>query len=193
MKIRGEIWRQRLWVWVPALLFFLANLGAFAVYTVGYRGRIEALQDTLDRQEQTLKGLATEQRDSQVMLNRVHTNEQQVAQLYAERLSTRSRRLTGATAEVKDLAAKSGLVPRAFSYPEEKIQEFGLIRRSFVFTVQGTYVELRKFIHLLEASHSFLTLDEVVLNSASDSQELNISLKLSTLFARDAEDEGDEP
>jgi Tfp pilus assembly protein PilO len=192
VKIRGEIWRQRLWVWVPALLFFLANLGAFAVYTVGYRGRIEALQETLDGQEEKLKDLAKAQREDQTMLNRVHTNEQQVAQLYAERLSTRSRRLTGVTAEVKELAAKSGLIPRAFSYPEEKIQEFGLIRRSFVFTVQGTYVELRKFINLLEASHSFLTLDEVTLNSTSDNQELNISLKLSTLFARDADDEGED-
>lgn len=192
MKIRGEIWRQRLWVWVPALLFFLANVGAFAVYTVGYRGRIEALQDTLDGQEQTLKSLAAQQRDAQAMLTRVRTNEQQVEQLYAERLSTRSRRLTGVTAEVKELAAQSGLIPRAFSYPEEKIQEFGLVRRSFVFTVQGTYAELRKFINLLEASRSFLTLDEVVLNS-TESQELNISLKLSTLFARDVEDEGDEP
>lgn len=185
MRFRGEIWRQRLWVWVPALLFFLANAGAFAVYTVGYRGRIDALQDELDSQEGTLKKLAADQRGAQAMLNRVRTNEQQVEQLYAERLSTRSRRLTGVTAEVKDLARRAGLVPRSYSYPEDEIQEFGLIRRSYVFSVQGTYAELRKFINLIEVSRSFLSIDEVTVNSNDSGAELNISLKLSTLFARD--------
>ena len=28
MRSREEIWRLRLWVWVPALLFFLANATA---------------------------------------------------------------------------------------------------------------------------------------------------------------------
>jgi Tfp pilus assembly protein PilO len=189
VKFRGEIWRQRLWIWLPALLFFLANVGAFAVYRLGYAGRVESLQEELDTQRQTLSQLTAQQREAQTMLTRVKTNEQQVEQLYAERLSTRSRRLTGVTAEVKEMARKAGMEPRAFSYPEEEIQQFGLIKRSFVFSVKGTYVELRKFINLLEASRSFLSLDQVTANSDDSSgAELTISLKLSTLFARGSEE-----
>jgi type IV pilus assembly protein PilO len=186
----GEIWRQRLWVWVPALVFFLANAGAFAVYKLGYAGRVESLQETLDDQQRQLQQVTAEQRSTQTMLDRVRTNEQQVEQLYAGRLSTRSRRLTGITSEVKELAQKSGLVPRAISYPEEDIQEFGLIKRSFVFSVEGTYVELRKFINLLEVSPSFLSLDEVSLVGNSQGQELRIDLSLSTLFAKESDDAG---
>ena len=185
MRFRGEIWRQRLWIWVPALLFFLANLVAFAVYTVGYGGRLDALDDTLATQDQTLKTLKAEQRDAQAMLTRVRTNEQQVEQLYAERLSTRSRRLTGIHAEVQSLAQRAGLVPRTITFPERDIEEFGLIQRSFVFTVQGTYAELRKFINLLEVSHSFLSIDEVRVSGNADNPELDISLEISTLFVRD--------
>jgi Tfp pilus assembly protein PilO len=190
VKFRGEIWRQRLWVWLPALLFFLANLGAFAVYKLGYAGRVESLQSTLDVQKQTLSQLAAKQQESRIMLARVETNKQQVKQLYAERLSTRSRRLTGITAEVKEIARKTGLVPRTFTYPEEEFQEYGLIKRSFVFNANGTYSELRKFISLLEASPSFLSLDELTVTSSAQSQgqELNIALSLSTLFASDAEE-----
>ncbi len=187
MRFRGEIWRQRLWIWVPALLFFLANLVAFAVYTVGYGGRLDALDDTLNQQEQSLKTLAAEQREAQVMLNRVRTNEQQVEQLYAERLSTRSRRLTGTTAEVKAMAQKAGLVPRAFSYPEKEIEEFGLIRRSYVFNVQGTYAELRRFINLIEASRSFLSINELRVSGNESGPELDISIQLSTLFTQGGE------
>ncbi|HKI05371.1 MAG TPA: hypothetical protein VKK31_25550 [Thermoanaerobaculia bacterium] len=188
MKFRGEIWRQRLWVWLPALLFFLANVGAFAVYKVGYAGRIDSLDEQLDDQQQTLDKLTKQQREAQAMLTRVQTNEQQVKELYAERLSARSRRLTLIGAEVKEMARKAGLVPRAFSYPEQEIEELGLIKRSYIFNVEGTYVELRKFINLLEASRSFVSIDEVTLGSNSAGAELNIALKLSTLFAREPED-----
>lgn len=187
MKLRGEIWRQRLWIWVPALLFFLANVVAFAVYTVGYGGRIDALDNTIKSQEETLKTLATEQRNAQAMLTRVRTNEQQVEQLYTDRLSTRRSRLTSITAEVKSMAQKAGLVPRAFNYPEETIQEFGLIQRSFVFNVEGTYGELRRFISLIELSRSFLSIDEVSVSGNDSDGELKISLRLSTLFAQDGE------
>lgn len=187
MKFRGEIWRQRLWVWLPALLFFLANVGAFAVYKLGYAGRVESLQSTLDTQKQTLRQLGASQQESRIMLARVETNEQQVAQLYAERLSTRRQRLTVITAEVKEMARKTGMaLPRTYSYPEEELQQFGLIKRSFVFNANGTYPELRKFISLLEASPSFLALDELTVSSNTQGQELNFALSLSTLFASDS-------
>jgi len=188
VKFRGEIWRQRLWVWLPALLFFLANVGAFAVYKLGYAGRVESLQSTLDTQKQTLSQLTANQQESRILLARVQTNEQQVKQLYAERLSSRRRRLTGITAEVKEMAQKTGLVPRTFTYPEEEFQQFGLIKRSFVFNANGTYPELRKFISLLEASRSFLALDELTVSSNTQGQELNFALSLSTLFASDGEE-----
>ena len=191
MRSSGEIWRQRLWIWVPALLFFLANAGAFAVYKLGYAGRVESLQETLDDQKRQLHELSAQQRNMQEMLARVRTNEQQVEQLYAERLSTRSRRLTGITSEVKELAQKSGLVPRAISYPEKDIEEFGLVKRSSDFSVQGTYAELRQFINLLELSRSFLSIDEVTLTGDNtEGPELTISLSLSTLFAKESEDAG---
>ena len=190
MTPRGEIWRQRLWIWVPALVFFLANAGAFAVYKLGYAGRVETLQETLDDQGRRLNELTARRRGMEDMLARVRTNERQVEQLYAERLSTRSRRLTGITAEVKELAKKSGLVPRSLSYPEEDIEKFGLIKRSFVFSVDGTYTDLRKFINLLEVSRSFLSLDEVQVAGSAAGPELRIDLSLSTLFAKDSEDTG---
>jgi Tfp pilus assembly protein PilO len=189
VRSRGEIWRQRLWIWVPALLFFLANAGAFAVYKLGYAGRIESLQEELDNQAQTLKKLNGDRLQMATMIARVQTNETQVEQLYTDRLSTRSLRLTSITAEVKKLARDAGLVPKAISYPEEEIQEYNLIRRSFVFSVEGTYANLRKFITLLETSHSFLTVDEATVAHNAEGQELRIDLTLSTLFARDAQDE----
>ncbi|MFL6237738.1 MAG: hypothetical protein ACJ76N_31770 [Thermoanaerobaculia bacterium] len=186
MKAPGEIWRQRLWIWVPALLFFLVNAGAFAVYKLGYAGRIESLDDRLKELAQQHKELTDKSQQAATMIARVRTNEAQVEQLYTDRLSTRSQRLTSINDEVKKLATQAGLRPRAISYPEKDIEEYNLIRRSFVFSVEGTYAELRKLVSLLETSRSFLSIDEVTVVNNAEGKELRIDLTLSTLFARDA-------
>jgi len=187
MRAPGEIWRQRLWIWVPALLFFLANAGAFAVYKLGYAGRIESLDDRLKELSQQHKELTDKDQQAATMIERVRTNEAQVEQLYTDRLSTRSQRLTTITTEVKKLAAEAGLRPKAISYPEQEIQEYNLVKRSFVFSVEGTYAELRRLISLLETSHSFLSIDEVTVVNNTEGAELRIDLSLSTLFASDTE------
>jgi Tfp pilus assembly protein PilO len=184
----GEIWRQRLWIWVPALLFFLAN-AAFAVYELGYAGRIDSLNDTLSTQQAQIRDLGNKRKQMETMIARVRSNEAQVQQLYTDRLSTRRLRVTSITDEVKKLAREAGLAPKSISYPEEEIQEYNLIRRSFNFSVQGTYAGLRKFVNLLEASHSFLSVDEATVASSSEGPELRIDLSLSTLFSRDDQDE----
>ena len=188
MRFRGEIWRQRLWIWVPALLFFLANATAFSVYKLGYAGQVEQLDDDIRAQEQQIQKLNGDARQLNAMIGRVRTNQEQVQQLYAERLSTRSRRLTGITREVKELAKQAGMIPRSLSYPEEEIQSYNLIKRSFVFSVQGTYPELRKLVHLLEGSRSFISIEEITVSSNSEGPELKIDLSLSTLFAMTSED-----
>lgn len=188
MRAPGEIWRQRPWIWVPALLFFLANAGAFAVYNLGYAGRVETLDEQLKAQEQELQDLADKRQQKEAMKASVRTNEQLVERLYAERLPTRRQALTAINAEVKNLARQAGLVPKAIHYEEEEIQEYGLIKRSFTFPVQGTYAELRKLISLLETSKSFLSLDEITVAGNAEGPELRVELSLSTLFAsEDAE------
>jgi Tfp pilus assembly protein PilO len=187
VRSRGEIWRQRLWIWVPALLFFLANAVAFSVYKLGYAGTVEKLDEEIHAQEQKRHELNGQYQQLQTMIARVGTNQEQVQQLYADRFSTRRNRLTTITKEVKDLARQAGLSPRALSYPEQQIQDYGLIKRSFVFSVQGTYPALRKLINLLETSHSFIGIDELNVNSNTEGPELRIDLTLSTLFAEAGE------
>ncbi len=180
-----EIWRQRAWLWIPALLFFLANATAYSIYRFGFADRVAGLQQDMDEIEERLTPLEQRGRKVQRLIQRAEANRRQVQQIYDERFSTRSRRLTGITAEVERLARQAGLDPRDFTFPEQNIEEFGLVKRSFVFQVEGTYVELRRFINLLELSPSFLTLEAVMLSGGrEEGEELQISLRLTTLFVR---------
>lgn len=187
MRDASEIWRLRIWVWLPALLFFLANAVAFSIYRFGYADQVKSLEADLGEVQQQLQPLSLRRRELEGRLLRARTAATAVQQLYADRFSTRSRRLTAVTAEVKALARKAGLNPRSLSYPEQAIEDFGLVKRSFVFSVEGTYVELRQFLNLLELTDSFLTLEAVTLAEESGDQgpELRINLAISTLFAQE--------
>lgn len=183
MTDRGQIWRLRLWVWLPALIFFLANAVAFSVYKFGYAGRISALEEGLGQQRRELEPLAQRRSELEALVTRVKTNRAQVGRLYDERFATRSQRLTRFTAEVKDLAAAAGLEPESITYPEEEIEDYGLIKRSFIFTVEGTYLELRRFINLLEISGSFLALEGLSLSEGGErGPEMRINVRISTFF-----------
>ncbi len=209
MRSPAEIWRQRLWVWVPALVFFLANATAYTIYRFGFADRVASLQEDLKDQRERLDPLDARRQKLQALLASSKRTDQEIRKLYAESFSTRRARLTNINTEVKTLARKAGLDPRSFSYPEEQIQQYGLIKRSFIFSVEGSYINLRKFINLLELSDSFLTLESINLTpgtserqgrsragvpapapSSPENSELRISLTLSTLFARDPNDPG---
>ena len=187
MKDQSEIWRLRLWVWVPALLFFLANAVAFSVYRFGYADQVKSLEADLGEAQKQLQPQSLKRKELENRIQRASAADVAVDRLYDQQFSTRSQRLTRATTEVKTLARKAGLNPRTLSYPEEAIEDYGLVKRSFIFAVEGTYLELRQFLNLLEHSDSFLTLESVTLSETSRDQgpELRMNLKISTLFSQE--------
>jgi len=80
-----EIWRQRVWVWLPALVFFLLNLAAFAVYRLGYAGNIQSLETELDGQHHELATLKARQRELDSLLLRADANRRRFEELYDDR------------------------------------------------------------------------------------------------------------
>jgi Tfp pilus assembly protein PilO len=181
------IWRRGLLLWLPALLFFVANLVALGVYQARFAGRTEVSEEELAAAQQELEVLGERRQQIEQRLVGIDTTRQQVEDFYSERLAPESVRLTRVIAEVKDLASRSGLQPRSISYPQQVIEDYGLRQRSLVFRVEGSYADLRKLVNLLEISESFLTLEQVSL-SGRGGAGLSIQLRVSTLFAIDGQD-----
>ncbi len=179
-----EVWRRGLGRWLPALAALVVGGLLLVLYLGRFAGRAEVSARSLERERTDLAALRAEHHRLESELTAIATTRDELARFYDERLSTESRRLTRIIAEVKELARRSGLVPQSISYPDQTIEDFDLRKRSFVFSVQGTYADLRKLINLLELSESFLTLEQVDLSGeGSGGGRLNINLTLSTLFA----------
>ncbi|HUF78301.1 MAG TPA: hypothetical protein VMR44_05235 [Thermoanaerobaculia bacterium] len=182
MSLGGRIWRRRLGLWVPALAFFLVNLGLFSTYRLVYAGRVDSLQGSLEQREQVLAVLGGRSAELTERAAAARQSRLGLERLYRDRLSTERNRFTAVTAEIRELARRAGLAPAAMSYPTEEIEDYGLVKRYFTFNVEGTYVELRRFINFLELTQSFVTLEEVAL-SGGEGARLKIRLNLSTFFA----------
>ena len=189
MRGRDDVWGLRVWVWLPALLFFLANATAFVVY-FGFADRVRSLEASLKETQENLEPMAAKRTRLERLIQRSKRNDEEIRRLYDERFSTRSQSLTLRTSELRRLARTAGLEPQSITYDEDKIDAYGLIKRSYAFPVDGTYLELRKFINLLELSPSFFTLEEVILagEQGDEGPELRIRLLISTLFADEGAD-----
>lgn len=181
MSLRGGIWRRRLLLWVPPLVFFALNVGFFSTYRLVYADRMEARRSDLEAREERLETLERQSRDLSRLVTTARGSRERMEELYRDRLSTQRNRFTAVTSEVRELARRAGLEPTAMSYPTEEVEDYGLVKRYFTFSVEGTYVELRQFINLLELTPSFVTLEQVEL-SGDEGARLRIELNLSTLF-----------
>lgn len=181
----SSLWRRRLWVWLPALVFFAVNVGLFSTYRLVYAGQAQALRNRLAARETELSTREARAAQLGALVIDARENQSRLDELFASRLSTERQRFTRAVAEIKELAAESGLDPTQISYPGEEIAEYGLIKRYVSFTVAGSYSGLRQFVDRLEQSRSFVTLEQVSLNAEDTEGLLQITLRLSTLFGRE--------
>lgn len=181
-----QLWMRRIGLWLPPLLLLVASVVGLVVYRTAFAGEAAVSRDELARAEERLASLEAKRHELEALIGRIEENRQRIATLYREDFSTEERRLTEIIREVRRLAREASLEPTHTAYPEESLEEYGLVQRSFVFSVEGTYFDLRKLINSLELSDSFLTLEEVALAEGGEGRSgatLRISLRLSTLFA----------
>lgn len=177
------LWRERWRTWAPAALFFAANLGALALYQFVYANRVVVLGERVATLQGRLQGLREQSADLQAKVDRVESNRARIAELYRDRFATEKQRLTKTLAEFKALASKAGLQPESVSYPEQDLAEFGLVKKSIIFGVDGGYDSLRQLLHALASTPTFLSLEEVRLSGQGNQDpRLSIQLRISTLF-----------
>ena len=82
---------------------------------------------------------------------------------------------------MRRLCRRAGFRPAVVTYGRQMVEAQQVLKRSIRFTVEGTYVDLRKLINLLELSELFLTLEEISL-SGGEGGALRINLILATYF-----------
>jgi len=185
-----EIWRQRPWLWILPLAFFLVNGVVFGFYRYAYAGQVDDLRARLETEETTFQRLERDRRVLEGLRQRIEINREQTGELREEFFSTEAERFTRTIARIKSLIADAGLAqPQNYSYPRKLIEDQDLVRHDFVFQVEGTYEQIRRFINFLELTEDFIVLEEISLDESSGntgSPRLRVAFLLSTVFVDEA-------
>jgi Tfp pilus assembly protein PilO len=185
MQSRAAVWQENWRNWAAPLAMVVVAVLALVVYQVRYAGRVEALDRELVAKRASLDQMVAQRGELERAVALTEANRQLLRELYAGRLGPERDRLTRLIAEVKQLAARAGMRPDAISYPVEEIKDYGLLKKSVVFSVGGTYEGLRQMINFLELSSTFLVLEQVSLGEPGMDGSLGIRLQISTLFVDD--------
>ena len=180
MSWRLHFGGRRALYWAPALVLLAANIGWLFLFGSGSRLRAADLGRRLEAARRDNTALSARLASREQLWIAATENRSRLETLYTERFATERARFTEMVRELKGLAQSVGLEPSAISYPEEQLEEFGLVRRSFVFGVNGSYDALRNLLNLIELSQSFLVIEQIDVSDAS--QGLSVQLRLSTLF-----------
>ena len=188
MRLQLEPFRRHLWHWALPLALVIVNLVWLSAFGSGARLRAADLDSRLSRARDAHAAETARRAERERLWIAATENRQKVEALYGERFSTERGRLTAVVREIRDLASRAGLEPQQVSYPEEALEEFGLSRRSAVFNVEGSYADLRTFLHLLELTPSFVTVEQIRVAERPNGV-LGIALRLSTLFTIEEEGE----
>jgi len=182
-------WRARLKIWLPALILVVLNLGVLSTYRFLLAGQAQIQAGRVERRQARVAELEAERLVLEETVTDVKRNRELVDRLFEGWLTPESERLTAVIGEVRGLAQAAGVEYSSFSYPDQLLEEEDLVKRSLVFTVEGTYLELRSFINLIEVSDLFLILESVRLTGGSrEGPQVRVSMTVSTLFVLDGPD-----
>lgn len=181
---RSALGGRRLLYWVPPLLVLAVNLVWTFAFGSGSRIRAADLARRVERARAVDADLGRRLEEREALWAAANRNREEIDRLFLERLSTESERFTDSVRELYDLAERSQLLYDSITYPREELEGYGLVRKSFVFSVTGSYADLRTFLNLLELTESFLVLDQIGVSESGS--RLGIELRLSTYFVEPA-------
>lgn len=158
------------------------NLLVFFTYRVRQQERIHELTERKEAAEGQLLDARNARAAKDRQLELYKSTVESVHKVHEQEWGTPQQRLVPLILEIRALAEKSQLVPRAVSYtPTEKSKNEEITTIDIAFGVDGTYRQARHLIHLIEQSEQFVYIDSINLNGR-DGDQLQLGLILKTLF-----------
>ncbi|PYQ52240.1 MAG: hypothetical protein DMF59_05320 [Acidobacteria bacterium] len=187
------IWREHRVLLIVLAVLLVANAIFFFTYRVQYEARLKALYARLQQSEDGLQRARNKRLQAEQAVASYRKVQTDLQMLYNSSWATEPERLTRLYAEIKRLAAASGIVmPKTFSFARTEDKEMqktggiGTVTVTISFTAQGTYQQLRRLINRLELSNQFVILDAINLGSGSSPDNLTLNVRLKTLFREPA-------
>jgi len=177
------LWRaKRAWILTIGILLTL-NTIFFFTYRVRYEQRVDDAHVRLDQAKEQLTVARARRTEYQGQLAAHKKLLETIATVYDNWWSTPDKRLTKVILEVRSLVEKSGLSLQSLSFSQSAASEdSGTTTVDIAFGVQGSYMQLRQLINMLELSDQFVIIDAISFSGDQENGAIGLNLRLQTLF-----------
>lgn len=184
--MRKPFWKKKRY-WVPPLAAAVVNAAVYAGVTYRLATKQERLTRELAASTERKAAQQAELEKLKAEVERVARNQKAVEHFFGEVVGPRTTGLTGALAEIDQLARDAAVERGRTTYAQEA-SEVGLIQVTASMPVRGSYFDLVSFVNRLERSPRFFVLKELELASApSGSRGGELELRCSVAFFLRAE------
>jgi Tfp pilus assembly protein PilO len=171
--------RKRALVLLAALVG--ANLAAYFAFTLPRSLRRRNLDSRLQSARQEVQAERQKLKDLKGRFELLAANRKDATDFYRVHAGPRGGSLVPVLTEIEGLARDHGLTVGNQTFEMEPVKGAPLDRFFFKMPVRGTYHELVAFVHALERSQRFITLDEITVRGQQGS-EAELSMVLSCYF-----------
>ena len=172
-----KIWQSEPGLIKLCLALLLANSAIVLVMTILVSPKILHAERNIIRLQDEVRGVDTSRSKSPQQL---YVRAGEDLQMVYERIPSREE-LSDLVLEISNLASWSGFDIESVSYDPERDKDLDLLVYSLSFTVNGSYRQLKKFVHLLEASERIVVLNSVQLIEG-DGSSVAMRIKITTYF-----------
>lgn len=179
----AAIWEQsRGWLYVITTLILL-SVALFIYQTQFVSVETEQLQRRLETLQEQLRNRTAKLEESGVPVTAVEQMEGELRKFSA--LIPEKQKFADFIGELFHWADQAELDIRQISYQPKIDKETTFLNYGLSFSVQGTYEQLKKFIHLLENSQRILIIDKIALTGKRNkdkSATVDLQINLTALF-----------
>ena len=169
----------RLWlVWLlPALL-----LAVNAFWLLGLRGAVLGRGSLLAKQRDAVAGEVaslTAQRDALAAARAsLATLESDLGAMRKERLGSMRERMVSFLVDVAKRTHAAGLLPQRINYSADVDEKSGMVHFTAIFSLAGTYEQVRRCVNLLESSPQFVVVERLNVRSEETAISLAVDVQL---------------
>lgn len=89
------------------------------------------------------------------------------------------REFTGLIVELQNLADEAGLDLAQISYGHEQEKDSDLLRYTLSFTLEGSYRDIKQFVHAMEQSRRLIIIEKMGLQGVGQDSDTDVRLQLS--------------
>ncbi len=180
-----KILKEKYYLFLPPIILIIICLFALIFWNFSLKNKfsiserkVKNIEKKLEEEKNLKSKLQKELKEWEEVLLAIDN--------FKKMLGTPKENMTKIIKEIEELSIKSGVIPHTYGFNFNEKERENFISFIINFPFEADYSNIRNFLHLLELTPSFITLNSINLNTTGEmSEKIRLQFQLTTYFAKE--------